>query len=95
MEVDLKKMLTVHLQSGMREQDMKAGTQQLVLSLFEKDAHSASAVRKEGVRWILVLSLLSPFHSIQDPSSWHGATHIQGGSSLSNKTFLETPHGHN
>lgn len=71
---------------------MNAGTQQLVLFFFEKDAHhSASAVRKEGVRWILVLSLLPPFYSVQDPSSWLGATHIQGGSSLPSKTFLETP----
>lgn len=41
-------------------------------------------------RWVLALSNLSPFHLFQNWKPWHGAAHIQGGSSLS-LTFLEIP----
>lgn len=42
-------------------------------------------------RQTLVLSPLSPFHSVQNPSPWDRATHIQGVSSHLNQPELATP----
>lgn len=40
---------------------------------------------------MLVLSLLAPFYSVQDPSSGDSVTHIQKGSSHPDEPNLETP----
>lgn len=58
-------LVTFHIKGG------------FILAQMEDASRQESLIRKQEGEWMLALPLVSAFHSVQGPSPWDGATHIQ------------------